>query len=127
MKITITKDIELQRISDLLCCALEGGSNYWYMIEAYKQPMMWDFDSNETEGKHYAQDYPLNAGGALKISDMEDDDKIYWLNMDAIKKGLQVMADKFPVHFGDFLGEDEDAATGDIFLQCCLFGDIIYG
>jgi len=38
-----------------------------------------------------------------------------------------VMAKKEPRHFADFLKEDYDETTGDVFLQCCLFGEVIYG
>jgi hypothetical protein len=44
-----------------------------------------------------------------------------------IESGLQVMADKYPKHFADFMSEEDDCVTADVFLQCCLFGDIIYG
>jgi len=71
---------------------------------------------------------PTTPGCALFIKDIEDDDGAeYRLDLEAIRKGLRVMADKFPKHFGDVLDENDDAETGDVFLQCCLFGDVIYG
>jgi hypothetical protein len=36
------------------------------------------------------------------------------------------MAVECPRHFADFLNEKADAVTGDAFLQCCLFGEVIY-
>jgi hypothetical protein len=30
-------------------------------------------------------------------------------------------------HFGDMIGETGDATTGDVFLQCCLLGEVVYG
>jgi hypothetical protein len=42
-------------------------------------------------------------------------------------KGLQVMAEKYPVHFNNFDSDNFDAETGDVFLQCSLFGEIVYG
>ena len=44
-----------------------------------------------------------------------------------IKRGLTVMAKKERKHFVDFLNEDYDETTADVFLQCCLFGEVIYG
>jgi hypothetical protein len=46
--------------------------------------------------------------------------------MAAIKSGLKVMAEKYPHHWQDFVSENDDAITGDVFLQCCLFGEIVY-
>jgi hypothetical protein len=48
------------------------------------------------------------------------------LDMAAIKNGLKVMAEKYPHHWQDFVSENDDAITGDVFLQCCLFGEIVY-
>ena len=66
-------------------------------------------------------------GDAVEIVDNENKEKIYTLNTKAVKKGLTVMAKKFPKHFADFLNGDYDADTSDCFLQCALFGDVIYG
>lgn len=127
MNITIKKDISLERISDLLTSAFEGGSNYWYMIEKKTSPTTWEIDSCESEGKHYLCDYPLNPGGALLISDLEESEGTHRLDLKSIKKGLEIMADKYPKHYSDFISEDDDADTGDVFLQCCLFGKLIFG
>jgi hypothetical protein len=129
-KITLNLDIKLQDVSDLLCSALEGGSNYWYMLEEKIEPKKWEYDSDiqPAKGNHWTEDYPLNEGGALIISDQEDETHgNRRLDLPAIKKGLQIMATKFPGHFSDILNENADATTGDVFLQCCLFGDVIYG
>lgn len=34
---------------------------------------------------------------------------------------------KYPRHWADVLAENDDATTGDVFLQCCLFGECIFG
>lgn len=59
------------------------------------------------------------------VSDSEEE-KHHLLNITKIKKGLTVMAKKYPNDFADFIKSDYDQNTGDIFLQCCLFGEVIY-
>lgn len=59
----------------------------------------------------------------LKANDVE----VWRLDMDAIKRGCDVMSTKFPRHWANFIAENEDADTGDAFVQCCLFGDLVYG
>lgn len=141
--ITIKQDISLTRIRDLLVGAFEGGSNYWYFIEDYKLAPGLTLDDFRTggkmqlEGEDWMKEYliPFTPGCSLVIIDHdtveegEEDQKEnqHLLNLESIREGLQVMAEKFPRHFGDFLGEDGDAITADVFLQCCLFGDAIYG
>jgi len=114
-----------QRIQDLLCNALEGGSNYWYVIKDKRYPEGQTKESLGIEFEHI--ELPLK-GGTLVIGDFEaegDEDKE--LNREAIEKGLKVMAEKYPRHFGDWMAENDDAITGDVFLQCCLFGEVVYG
>lgn len=61
------------------------------------------------------------------------------LSLESIQQGLDLMAkglldgkdkpvkDHYLQHFADFLAGNDDATTGDIFLQLCLFGEVIYG
>lgn len=44
-----------------------------------------------------------------------------------VRKGLAVMAEKYPAHFAHLLGDDADAETGDVLVQCSIFGVIVYG
>jgi len=129
----VTQEISKKRISDLLCTALEGGSNYWYRIEQFIEPQKLEFMTDEPWNGGKPQlfrhlDYPLNEGGALLISDRKQGgDLLGRLDLASIQRGLELMATKFPRHWGDFLAENDDAETGDVFLQCCLFGELIYG
>lgn len=76
-------------------------------------------------------DYPLNPGGHLIVSDAEGTDgevRKEILNLSSIRKGLQLMAEskEYAHHWRDFLAENDDAITADVFLQFCLFGEVIY-
>ena len=94
ISVNVKHEISLQRISDLLCSAFEGGSNYWYQIDKFIKPKNMSFRTDKDQIFRHL-DYPLNEGGALIISDIEGDlNEPPWkrLNLDAIKKGLQIMA-----------------------------------
>ena len=52
---------------------------------------------------------------------------LYSLTPEKIANGLRLLATEYPKHFGWFVDSDEDADTGDFFLQLALFGKIIYG
>ncbi len=138
MKIKTEVEIKDERIASLLCCAFEGGVGYWCRIAEYDRP--------ERHEKYLDQrytDWPLAEGGAVYVQDhvdsYEEDEDGYFLDDDgerlpflkldraAIDRGMRIMADKYPYHFGRFMGDDEDAETGDVFLQCCLLGEITYG
>lgn len=120
--IAFTHTISLERIADLLICALEGGSNYWITsLEIGK-------GASTSEPKKIG-DYPQYAieqdgwsitlyGKNLALG------SLMLLNLIA---GLRLMATQHPRHFLNFLAEDEDAETGDVFLQLATFGEVIYG
>lgn len=61
-----------------------------------------------------------------KLYDHEGEQNLV-LTLGKIKKGLRIFAKEHPSHFSDFLRENYDMTTGDMFLQCCLFGEVIYG
>lgn len=135
-KFTVNTVIDNERIEDLLCCAFEGGVGYWCEINEYRNP-----DNVSVKYKH--MELPLTENGAVVcqafVDGDERDDDDNWLdedgnmlpllvlNKEAVQSGLDVMQKKYPSHFADFLSESEDAITGDVFLQCCLLGELVYG
>lgn len=133
MKVTL--EITNEQIKNLLCTAFEGGSNYWARIDSYKYAKGLEHKDFQDGGKfqvkgnywHPSQIIPLVEGCAVIIKDMEDSGKTYTLNLETIHKGMAVMAEKYSQHFSNFYTSNDDAITGDVFLQCCLFGKIIYG
>jgi len=128
-KITTQVDVPMQRVADLLCCAFEGGSNYWCHIKVKKAPEQFTFrympDLSDKPTSY--TDYPTNRGGYLIVGDVEEEQEDGLLDLGTIRFGLQTMADRYPRHWQDFIDDNEDAATGDVFLQCCLWGEVVFG
>lgn len=141
ISVVVKQEVSLRRIGDLLAGAFEGGSNYWYLIDEWIEPTeLWSYDEGlESNGVNREPDvfkhiqYPLSPGGAVIVSAKEEDytdkdGKTQWrLDLVSIKVGLQVFADKYPKHYGDFINDNDDGDTADCFLQCALFGEMIYG
>jgi hypothetical protein len=123
-EIKTIQNIPYNRIGDLLCTAIEGGIGYWCTINDCIKPETISFCWDENYTYKYI-DYPLN-GGSIILLDNETEDS-YELYRGRIHQGLQIMATDYPKHYADFLNENEDAATGDVFIQCCVFGEVIYG
>ncbi len=134
--IKVSHYISEERVRDLLCSAWEGGSSYWCScidrqvppaalaeIEAIKAERL----AATGDGNFYSHEYAFIDGVTLVLTaDEEEDDKPLHLDRPALIRGLQVMADKYPRHFANFLGEDDDCETADVYLQCCLFGEVIF-
>ncbi len=62
-----------------------------------------------------------------KFTDMEGDETIYEMSLDKLKRGIQILATKYPHHFNDFITKRGDAITDDCIVQCALLGDVLYG
>lgn len=125
MKIKIEKviDISDQQISDQLCNALEGGSNYWYFLPDLT---MLDLDTKLPLVDRIMN--ALNQGKSIPIYDLEDEEiKLGDLNLEGIEKALNLMSTLFPATFDEIVNEDGDADTGDIFLQLAVMGEIVFG
>lgn len=110
-------------MSDLLCSAFEGGSNYWYLIERFEYPL----GKTRKDFRYPHVEVPFQEGGAIIVSAQEEPKKKYRLDRAALAKGWALMRDEYARHYADAMTEDGDATTGDVFLQCCLFGEVVYG
>jgi len=121
MKIEI--EVTDEMISNLLCGAFEGGSNYWLSSTRC-----------EMNGDRVRADRTTIAfekGGAVVCVLGEAHDKAgtleYRLDRAALERGLAVLRKDVPYQFAQIVHENDDADTADCFLQACLFGKIVYG
>lgn len=116
--IQVKHTIDRQRLEDLLVTAFEGGSNYWISKVRWKS------------AKRDAYEAAFDDGVSIYISAERGDPRSgekYRLNLSNMRRGLQLMADKYPRHMADILAENDDATTADVFLQLSLFGEVVYG
>ena len=62
-------------------------------------------------------------------SELNDDEEPtkHYLTMDNVRKGLELMRDEYPRHYADLMEEEDDAITGDVWLQLAVFGELVYG
>ena len=120
--VIISMDVPQGRVEDLLTSALEGGSNYWYSDLEVKE---WPKGKTKADFEFWHIEVPFLEGGVLQL--MDDDENTHTLDRHKISQGLRVFASKYPIHWDDFIEDGDDAITGDVFLQCCIFGEAVYG
>lgn len=132
MPATVQLEISDDQMRNLLVSAFEGGSNYWMFIKGLEYPKgktKKDYEKSVKDGDHYWQIpyvLPFVKGGGVVLQDVESDDT-WTLTKEKMEEGVRVMAVKYPHHFKDLMTENCDADTGDVFLQCSLFGELVYG
>ena len=119
MKIQIT--VEDDRIVDLLSVGLEQGIHYWAEYQ-------YGYQSGTPSPSIRLT--PRRFTSITRTPEPNDppDLPLTWkITAAAQARGLAVMAEKYPRHFGDFMRGDEDADTGDVFVQCATIGEVIFG
>ena len=129
-----------EHLTDLLSVATYG--NEWPVVKAYKSDadkglfedcecredkwakalmegkgvVVYDcFDENidEDNWPYEPKDFPASAKHHITLADVE--------------KGLKLMQEQYPRHYADLAEEEDDAITGDVWLQLAVFGELIYG
>ena len=113
----------IENIKNLLCNAFEGGSNYWYMIDSHNKK---DIPSCE-----YVSQLLGFEGSKMTISDNSGDDSFEAKEVthdDVLKAWIIFSTDpEHSHHYEDLVNENDDATTGDVFLQLAVFGEVIFG
>lgn len=126
------ENIDDEEISSLLCSAFEGGTGYWLRELDYELADGVSIDDIRRDPEdidqywHWTQLVPLEEGCRVTGHDIVDDKPVY-VDRERIERGLQLMATKTPKHWADWRTQSGDAITGDVFLQLCIFGEVIYG
>ena len=57
----------------------------------------------------------------------EQFDMILALDREAVERGLNLMAQKYPKHFADLVSGSGDSNTSDAFIQLAVLGEWVYG
>ena len=118
--------IPRSQVAQLLGISLSDGRNGPYKIIESRRPPTFRFCSDQKVVLREL-DYPLNNGGSLAIVRKGLTSECRQLDLKSLGDGLNVMATNYPRHFADFVNQAADSLTADVFLQCCLFGDLICG
>ena len=112
----------LKTVEPLLKAALEGGSNHWYVttesnIDYLRKMFPITFNS---EVPFYPEGYLAiqDKYGFLEYPEI--------LNIHKLLNGLIQLKRTFPSHYYRFQRHDYDSRTADIYLQLCLFNEIIF-
>ena len=119
MEVTVKHNIPDERIQDLLCSAFADSSNYWIKKIEYIYPR-----GKSREDFTYSHiELPLH-GGSIIVTNVDGEERT--LDRNSIERGLKLMAEEYPKDMSDFLNENDDAYTADLFLQLCLFREEVY-
>lgn len=121
-KIDIIFQLDYQNFEDMLVAALEGGSNYWYLLGEYPPKK-----GKEQPLSVFIAEQVWN-GASVDIFDVEDEKtKLGELNIDNIKRGASLAATKYLQSLANLVDGSYDAADADVLFQLIVLGDVVYG
>lgn len=120
----IVATITRQRVADLLCSAVEGGSGYWANFLKAQQNATFDYLSVELEDTDTEKTYVVNLRrmhvGLMNLADRAT-------GRTKPTKSWHFSAKAAARHLNDFLTENDDASTADVVLQFAIFNEVLYG
>ena len=123
--------VQNHQIQDLLSKGLESSLKRWcinYQISSlYKKGIK----SKDTENPSYLFKGNWNPLYAIthhcyRIDVILSGQKNKILTYQCIKSGLKIMQEEYTESFESFIREEYSLAEGDIFIQCALFGKILF-
>lgn len=110
-----------------------GVLRYEYSDEDYKNAKAALVIQHDNEGKPYEITYEevlesiVFRGGKLTFYDIEDDKETpYTLDLAALERGVDGFIENAKESFADYLNDNGDSITDNVFIQCCLFGKPVY-
>ena len=121
IEVTITGEM----IENIIVGALEGGSNYWYMLgEGIPES-----DGQTPMSVRIANKILDDPEYKLPIYDIEDEDgePLGYLTQEGMLKAFEIVSRNYNWHYNNMMSDSDDAETHDVFFQCAVMGDIIYG
>lgn len=154
--LTAPREIPENRVRDLICGAFEGGAIScwvaevgWELREGLKiEDFATNLDAREgrrytdqgseaariAPGEYWPRHYlvPFSEGCTLIVQDNEEEDDagqpvVYRVTRESMQRALELMAKNHLHHFNDFMEENDDAETSDVFFQLACMGEVIYG
>lgn len=120
-----TFKVSRQQVANTLWHAFTGEIG-WFRITETVPPRNLSFRSIDQTTPGIV-DYPLNEGGIVRMVSTGPNAETFELRFDNVAPGLEVLAIYYPRHFADLVNENADSVTGDALLQCCIFGELVYG
>ncbi len=127
----LTAPIKPYDIACGICSGIEGGINYWcrsYRYEATEEQVHAARAATDDTVSCFWKYFLPVYGGTLIFKDDERGGAEYRLDRAALERGIAVIAEKYPHHLGGVVDAGSgDATTGDVLIQCAIFGELVYG
>jgi len=122
--------LNYETFENIICTALEGGSNYWYMLGDIKGCPLPDEMPDKAPSERIAYGLWHNKDARVDILDLEDEEELLGtLTYDSVRERMQLAAtDKQLLsEINAMISGDFDACTADTLFQVLVMGEVVFG
>jgi len=126
--------IHLEQFKDVIITALEGGSNYWYMIDGRdyrdnlppKSPEMQSMSERIAYALYTDPNFILPVYDA-ETADSKNPDLLGKVTQASMFKAFQIAEEDYPNAYENIMNEEYDADDADIIFQIATMGELTFG
>jgi len=125
--IVARQEISYDMFEGIMVTALEGGSNYWYLIDLN--------DTGVSREKYEKDPHSVQVAKMiwydrinLRVLDKEDEDVLLGeVNLTTIKTAFEIICSQYPQTYLNLIQDQYDTEDADIFFQIATMGELTFG
>jgi len=126
--------LNYETFENIICTALEGGSNYWYMLGDIIGCPLPDEMPDKAPSERIAHGLWHNKDARVDILDLEDgtegifeDELLGTLTYDNVRENMQLATENHLSELESMISGDFDAWTADTLFQVLVMGEVVFG
>ena len=128
MKLKLELELSYETFEEIIVTALEGGSNYWYMLGDTKGIPKRNDMPDKAMSQRMAYGLWHNKDSQIVIWDAEEEDELLGvLTYDSVREGMQLACKDYMKQINMMISEDYDAWTADTLFQVLVMGEVTFG
>ena len=128
MKLKLELELDYDTFEDTIITALEGGSNYWYMLGDTEGIPKRDDMPNKAPSQRIAYGLWHNKDSKVAIWDAEEEDELLGtLTYDSVRENMLLACEDYMKEINMMISEDYDAWTADTLFQVLVMGEVTFG
>jgi hypothetical protein len=121
--------IKYEMFEDWIVTAIEGGSNYWYLIQdkAIPKSIIEKYEEEKLPFSILFSKAIWIDKATLIIHDIETEEPLGQINMKSVKKALETICEHHENVFDALMKQEYDAEDADVFFQYAVMGELTFG
>jgi len=128
MQLQVKLNLEYETFENIIVTALEGGSNYWYILEYRKGCPLNREMPNKTLSERIAYGLWHNKRAEVYIYDVENEEELLGiLTYDSVRERMQLATENHLSELEVMISGDFDAWTADTLFQVLVMGEVVFG